>query len=101
MSGCSAGFTAKFWLVFVLMLESAFSYMFYINATERAQVLLKNGTRDFQDSPPFERWACFYMTIAGNFERFQYFNFETDFTENENLFQKNWIIAFQLKALTL
>ena len=27
------------------------------------------------------------MTISGNFERFQYFNFETDFQENENLFQ--------------
>ena len=28
------------------------------------------------------------MTISGNFKRFQYFNFETDFLENENLFQK-------------
>ena len=28
------------------------------------------------------------MTISGNFERFQYFNFETDFLENENLFLK-------------
>ena len=28
------------------------------------------------------------MTISGNFERFKYFNFETKFLENENLFQK-------------
>ena len=28
------------------------------------------------------------MTISGSFERFQYFNLETDFLENENLFQK-------------
>ena len=28
------------------------------------------------------------MAISGNFERFPYFNFETDFLENENLFQK-------------
>ena len=28
------------------------------------------------------------MTTSGNFERFQYFNFETNFLENENLFQK-------------
>ena len=28
------------------------------------------------------------MAISGNFERFQYFNFEIDFLENENLFQK-------------
>ena len=28
------------------------------------------------------------MTVSGNFERFQYFNFEIDFLENENLFEK-------------
>ena len=28
------------------------------------------------------------MTISQNFERFQHFNFGTDFLENENLFQK-------------
>ena len=28
------------------------------------------------------------MTISGNFERFEYIDFETDFQENENLFQK-------------
>ena len=28
------------------------------------------------------------MTINQNFEHFQYFNFETDFLENENFFQK-------------
>ena len=56
-------------------------------ATERAYVFLKRGTRDFQISLPFERSVCFYMIISGNFDRFQYFNFETDFLENENLFQ--------------
>ena len=43
---------------------------------------------DFQNSPPFERSASFYVTISGNIERFQYLNFETDFLENEKLFQK-------------
>ena len=43
---------------------------------------------DFQNSTPFTRAACFYVTISGNFEHFQYFNFEADFLENENLFQK-------------
>ena len=57
-------------------------------ATERAYVLLKRGTRDFQISLPFERSVCLYVIISGNFGRFQYFNFETDFLENENLFQK-------------
>ena len=28
------------------------------------------------------------MTISENFERFQYFNSETDFLENENFFKK-------------
>ena len=43
-------------------------------------------TRHFQNTPPFERSACFYVIITANFERFQYFNFETDFLKNENLF---------------
>ena len=30
----------------------------------------------------------FYVTISRNFERFQYCDFETDFLENENLFEK-------------
>ena len=41
------------------------------------------------------------MTISVNFERFQYFNFETDFLENENLFQKTGVPVFKLKALKL
>ena len=40
---------------------------------------LKNGTRGFHNSPQFERSTCFYMSIKGNFERFQYFNFEWTF----------------------
>ena len=31
------------------------------------------------------------MTIRGNFEYFQYFNSETDFLENKNLFQKTGV----------
>ena len=31
------------------------------------------------------------MSPTGNFERFQYFNFETNFLENENLFQKTGV----------
>ena len=51
----------------------------------------KEGAMDFQNSPPFERSACFYITISGNFERFQYFYFERDFLENEELFQKTGV----------
>ena len=63
-----------------------------LRKTERAEVL--NGTRDFQNSLPFERSACFYVTISENFKRFHYFNFETDFLENENLFQKTGVPFF-------
>ena len=31
------------------------------------------------------------MTISENFKRFQYFNFEKDFLENGNLFQKTGV----------
>ena len=44
---------------------------FILKATERAPVLLKNSIRDFQNSPPFERSACFYVKITKNFEHLQ------------------------------
>ena len=56
--------------------------------------IIKNGTRDFQNNPSFERSACFYVTISESFKRFQYFNFETNFLENENLFQKTGVQFF-------
>ena len=58
---------------------------FILKPTERAYVLLKNGTRDFQNSLPFKRSAWFYVTISGSFERCQYFNSETNFLENKKL----------------
>ena len=91
MNGCSF---QQFELVFVLTLEKAFFVGFILNPTERAEALLKNGTRYFQNSPPFERSACFYETTNGNFERFQYFNFEANFLENKSLFQKTGVPFF-------
>ena len=55
---------------------------------------IRVGTTDFQISPLFERLACFYVTISGNFERFQYFNFDTGFLKNKNLFQKTGVPFF-------
>ena len=52
---------------------------------------------DFQNSPPFERSACFYVTISENFKRFQYFKFDTDFLQKENLFQKTGVPFFSSK----
>ena len=90
----SASIAAKFGLVFVLTLENALSWGFYFQVTRMNIVLLKNDTWHFQNSPPFERSACVYVTIKGNFEHFQFFNFETDFPENENLFQTTGVPFF-------
>ena len=35
-----------------------------------------------------------YVTVSGNFERFQYFNFENNFLENGNLFKKTGLPFF-------
>ena len=42
---------------------------------------------DFENGASFER-SAFFMTITRNFERFQYFHFQTNFLKNEQLFQK-------------
>ena len=39
------------------------------------------------------------MMITGNFERFHYFNFETNFLKSENLFVKTAAPIFYLKVI--
>ena len=90
----SATFTEKVELVFVLTQKNILLRGFILNPIERSQILVKNGSRDFQNSPPFERSGCFYMTITGNFERLQYFNSKTSFLKNENLFRKTGVKFF-------
>ena len=74
----SGSFTAKFGLVFVLNWKTLFLRGFIVKPIERAKILLRKSARDFRNSLPFKRSACFYVAISENFERFQYFNFETD-----------------------
>ena len=50
--------------------------------------------KDFQNGPPFERLACFYVTISESFKHFQYFNFETNFLKNENLSHTTGVTLF-------
>ena len=91
----SAGFKTKFGLVFVLTYwKKVFLRRFILKPAERAQVLLKNGPRDFQNSPPFERLACFYVTIAGNFEHFQYLTLKQIFWKRKTFFQKTGVLFF-------
>ena len=89
-------FYDKIWVGFCLNTGKRFylSRHSILKPTERAYILLKNDTMDFQNSPPFVRSVCFFVTISGNFGRFQYFNFETDFLENENLLQKTGVPFF-------
>ena len=99
MNGCSfrqvwrqnlGWFLAQHW-------KTIFIRSFILKPSDRVYILLKKRTRDFRNSPPFERSACFYVTICENFKRFQYFNFETDFLENKNIFQKTWVPFFSWK----
>ena len=89
-----AGFTAKFGLVFVLALENSFSWRFHFKASRKSIGSSKERYKDFQNDHPFEKLSCFYVIISENVKRFQYFNFETDFLENENLFQKTGVPFF-------
>ena len=97
--------TGKLELVFVLTQESTFSQKIHLKINRKllrflgSCVFLKNGTRDFKSSPPFDRSACFYVKIAANFELFQYFNFEKNFKKkkNENPFQKTGVQFFSWK----
>ena len=66
----SVSFTDKLELVFGLAFENAFSYSFYFKANRNSIGSSKNDARDFQNSPPFERSACFHLTISEGFKRF-------------------------------
>ena len=41
------------------------------------------------------------MTFTENFKCFQYFNFETNFLKNENLFQKTGVPFFNVRRLKM
>ena len=55
-------------------------------------------TRDFQNKPPFERSACFYVTITGNFACFWYFNFESNFLNKRKLYFKKLEYRFLVES---
>ena len=84
----SSSFTAKFDLAFGLTLENAFSQRFHFKVNSKSIVSSKKRYYGFLKGPSVERSACFYMTTTENFERFQYFNFATNFHENEIFFEK-------------
>ena len=85
----SGRFAAKFELVFVLTWKTLFLRGSILKPTERTEAFLKSGTRDFQNSLPFEKSACFYVAVSENFELFRFFNFEANF-----LVKENWSTVF-------
>ena len=83
-------FYAKIWVGFCLNTGKHFflEVSFWSHQKEH-RVCLKNGIRDFRNSTPFERSVCLYVTISVSFERFEYFNFERVFLENETFLKKH------------
>ena len=93
----SSKFYGKIWVGFCLNTEKQFFVTsFILNPTKTAYVIFKKSAWDIQNIPPLEKSAWFYVTITGNFERFQYFNLETNFMEN--LFQKAVVPLFRWKC---
>ena len=45
----------------------------------------------------FTQYNMFFMWVTRNIERFQYFNFETNFLKNEKLFQNTGVPIFSWK----
>ena len=82
-------FCSKIWVGFCLHIGKHFFLRgFILKANRKSIGSSKKRYQEFKKQPSVWEISIFYMTISGNFERFQYFNFKTDFLENKNLFQK-------------
>ena len=89
----SASFTIIFELVFVLTLENAFPERFHFKTSRKSTGSSKNGIALRLRDPHA------FVTISWNFKRFQYFNFETNSLENEDLFQRTRVPLFSRKKV--
>ena len=97
----SVTFMAKLELVFVLTFQNAFSQSFHFKDNRKSIVSSKkNGTRDFQNSLPFERSACFHVTIIESFKLFNTLTLKQIFWKKKP-FSKNWNTILQLKIIRL
>ena len=82
-------------MVFVLTQEENDSFQrFYFKANRKSLGSPKMTLRIFKIAPRLGDW---YITITGDFERFQYFDFGTSLLKNENLLKTN----FHKKVLRL
>ena len=84
----SVAFTAKLKLVFVLTFENTFSGSFHFKANRKSISSSKRGTRDFQNSPPFERLTCFYVTMIESSNVFNTLTLKQIFWKMKIFFKK-------------
>ena len=73
---------------------------FILKPTKRASVFLKNGTRDFLNSPLFERSAYFYVTISGILNVFNTLILNQIFWKTKTFFQKSGVPFFKESTKT-
>ena len=90
----SASFTAKSELVFVLTLENVFYKRFYFKANRKSIGFLKNGARNFQNSPPFERSASFQW----KFWTFSTFQLKNKFSGKQSSFSLKLDFRFLVES---
>ena len=90
MNGCS--FQEVLWqhlsLFFFLTHGNSLFQRFPFKVNNNSIGSSKNGTWYFQNSPLFEKSACFDVTIIQNFQLFQYTKFQT-FSEKRKPFSKS------------
>ena len=84
----SVNFTAKLQLVFVLTFENAFSQSFRFKTNRKSIDSSKSSTRDFQNSPLFERLPCFFVRISESFNVFNILTLKQVFWETKTFFKK-------------
>ena len=101
MNGCSfQQVYSKIWVGFCLNIGKRFlTNVSFKNQQKEHKFYQKTVLGIYNMALCFrDRSTRFYVTISGDFERFQYFNFEKRFLENEILFQKIGVPFFWLKA---
>ena len=76
-------------------------FHFIVNRTGIGFSKKQYSTKDFQNSPSFERLVYFYVTTTGNFKPFEYCNFKTNFLKKRKSFSTNWSTVFHMKILRL
>ena len=89
MVGPFSKFYCKIWVSFCLNTRKRFFIeVSFSNQQKEHRLFQKSLLGIFEIVLHLIDQHFFYVTISENFEHFQYFNFKTDFRENENFFQK-------------